>query len=156
MRIIVLFLTLVSMTAWGGEFSAREGWQSLESPRNYESLLKSVKKATKASDLSVVSEAGPTKAAKERGIDILGNCVIGIFNNDFAVRVLKLSEAAMIEAPMRLYVTENEDGTANLSWKEPSFVISPYLDEGGEELAAIGAELDTLFQAIGTSAVQPQ
>lgn len=155
MRTIVFFLALLSMTVWGSEFSSQEGWESLDSPRSYESLLKSVKNATEASELNVVTEAGPTVAAKKRGVNIPGNCVIGIFNNDVAVRVLKLSEAAMIEAPMRMYVTENEDGTANLSWKRPSFILSPYLEEGGEELAAIGAELDAVFEAIGKSAVKP-
>lgn len=156
MRTIVFFLILMSTAARGGEFSTQEGWESLDSPQSYKSLLKSVKSATKASELSVVTEAGPTDAAKKRGIDIPGNCVIGIFNNDLAVRVLRLSEAAMIEAPMRMYVTENEDGTGNLSWKRPSFVLAPYLQEGGQELAAIGVELDGLFNAIGSASVQPQ
>lgn len=125
MRIFVLFLTLLSTAAWSGAFSAQEGWESLESAQSYESLLKSVKNATRESDLSVVTEAGPTVAAEKRGINIPGNCVIGIFNNEFAVRILTLSEAAMIEAPMRMYVTENENGTADLSWKKPSFILSP-------------------------------
>ncbi len=154
MRIFVFILTLLSTAAWGGAFSTQEGWESLESAQNYESLLKSVKTVIEESDLSVVTEAGPTVAAEKRGIDLPGNCVIGIFNNHFAVRVLTLSEAAMIEAPMRMYVTENENGTADLSWKKPSFILSPYAKEGGDELAAIGAELDSMFEAIGIAAVR--
>lgn len=156
MRVIIAFLFLFSTAAQSGDFSAQDGWQSLESSQSYDSLLKSVKNATKESDMSVVTEAGPTVAAKKRGIEIPGNCVIGIFNNDLAVRILALSEAAMIEAPMRLYVTENEDGTADLSWKKPSFILAPYAGEGGEALAAIGVELDAAFESIGAAAVSAQ
>ena len=62
--------------------------------------------------MGVVTQAGPTQAAASRGITIPGNRVIGVFNNDFAVNILALSTAAMIEAPIRFYVTEGADGTA--------------------------------------------
>ena len=78
--------------------------------------------------------------------------MVGVFNNDFAVRILALSTAAMIEAPVRFYVTENADGTATLSWKEPSFVFAPYLDEGGPALAGIAQDLDRHFAAIAARA----
>ncbi len=35
--------------------------------------------------------------------------------SDFAVRAVRASTAAMIEAPIQFYVTENDDGTAALS-----------------------------------------
>jgi uncharacterized protein (DUF302 family) len=78
--------------------------------------------------------------------------VVGVFNNDFAVRTLEGSTAAMIEAPIRFYVTENGDGTATLSWKTPSAVFAPYADEGGAELQAIAGELDTKFEEIAAAA----
>jgi len=80
------------------------------------------------------------------------NRVIGVFNNDFAVRVLETSTAAMIEAPIRFYVTENDDGTATLSYKTPSFVFAPYLTEGGEQLADLAVQLDGIFEVIATQA----
>jgi hypothetical protein len=49
--------------------------------------------------LIVVTQAGPTAAAKKRGITIPGNRVIGVFNNDLARNVLESSTAALIEAP---------------------------------------------------------
>ena len=80
--------------------------------------------------------------------------MIGVFNNDFAVRVLATSTAAMIEAPIRFYVTENADGTATLSYKLPSTVFAPYLDESGADLAALAAELDRHFAAIAAQAAE--
>ena len=100
----------------------------------------------------VVTQAGPTAAAKKLGITIPGNRVIGVFNNDFAVRVLETSTAAMIEAPIRLYVTENSDGTATLYYKTPTTVFAPYIAEGGAPLVSIAAELDQIFQHISKAA----
>jgi len=60
----------------------------------------------------------------------------------------------MIEAPVRLYVTEQADGTAILSYKTPSHVFAPYLDEGGDKLIALAQELDQRFAAIAQKASQ--
>ena len=57
----------------------------------------------------------------------------------------------MIETPIRMYVTENEDGTATLSYKLPSTVFAPYMAEtpGLDEIAA---ELDDHFRTISDAA----
>ena len=62
--------------------------------------------------------------------------------------VLVSFTAAMIEAPIRLYVTENSDGTATLYYKTPTTVFAPYIAEGGAPLVSIAAELDQIFQHI--------
>lgn len=152
--VLVLSALLLALPAWSGDLKPRDGWAVYPTTQGYEALVKSVRDAVKSNGLIVVTQAGPTKAAANRGITIPGNRVIGVFNNDFAVRVLKTSTAAMIEAPIRLYVTENADGSATLSYKLPSHVLAPYGDEGGAELAAIAQELDAKFQAIAETATQ--
>lgn len=132
---------------------ARPGWASFDSAKSYDALVAAIPPAAKAQAMGVVTQAGPTGAARARGIAIPGNRVIGIFNNSYAVRILGLSTAAMIEAPIRLYVTENPDGTGTLSYKPPSHIFAPYLDEGGPELAVAAAELDQIFAAIAAQAL---
>ena len=136
-----------------GSITPREGWAVHDTSMSYSKLLDSLESAIKAEGMFIVTEAGPTRAAKKRGIIIPGNRVIGVYRNDYAVRALATSTAAMIEAPIRFYVTENDDGTATLSYKTPSSVFAPYLDEGGDELRAIAAELDSIFTAIAARAV---
>ncbi|APX14432.1 hypothetical protein BWR17_00285 [Phaeobacter inhibens] len=94
------------------------------------------------------------QAAAARGITIPGNRVIGVFNNDYAVRILHRSTAAMIEAPIRLYVTEDENGDATLSYKTAQHVFAPYLADGGQELSDIAIELDQHLDAIAQNAVR--
>ncbi len=62
-------------------------------------------------------------------------------------------EATNIEAPMQMYFLENEDGTVDLSCKMPIFILSAYRNEDGELLAAIGAGIDAIFEAIDTATV---
>lgn len=147
-------LSTLASAALAGDMKPREGWAVLPTSKPYTALVADVGKAVKAEGLIVVTQAGPTKAAAKRGITIPGNRVIGVFNNDYAVRILEASTAAMIEAPVRVYVTENTDGTATLSYKLPSVVFAPYADEGGEVLAALASELDTRFASIAEMAAR--
>jgi uncharacterized protein (DUF302 family) len=117
------------------DMAPRDGWEVLPTTKSYDDLVAATKDAVAANGLAVVT----------------GNRVIGAFNNVFAVRILEMSTAAMIEAPIRLYVTENTDGTATLSYKRPSTVFAPYMAEAGG-LDAAAAELDTIFAAIAAAA----
>jgi uncharacterized protein (DUF302 family) len=102
----------------------------------------------------VVTRASASKGAAGRGITIPGNMVLGVYRNDFAVRMLEASVPAGIEAPIRFYVTENSDGTASLGYRTPSAVFAPY-EDGGASLAALAGELDAIFAAIAADAAAP-
>ena len=143
----------VALPAAAASIAERPGWRVIDTEIPYGDLLMRIHNAIAANDMIAVTQAGPTAAAKRRGIDIPGNRVIGVFRNDFAVRALEASVAAMIEAPIRFYVTEEADGTGTLSWKTPSHVFAPYMEEGGAELQAVAEELDAIFEKIGTDAV---
>lgn len=132
--------------------TARDGWQVIDSTKPYAAMIDALKAATTANQMGVVTEAGPTDAAKRLGVTLPGNRVIGVFAPGYAVRVLPLSTAAMIEAPIRFYVTEDADGSSTLAWKTPSHVFAPYMAEAGPDLAVIAAELDAKFDAIAAAA----
>lgn len=152
MKALYAAMCLFALPAMADE--ALPGWAVHATDKSYDALIADTKAAVKANGLIVVTQAGPTKAAAARGITIPGNRVIGVFNNDYAVRVLETSTDAMIEAPIRFYVTENQDGTATLSYKTPSFVFAPYAHQGGVALSEIAVELDAKFQSIAESALE--
>lgn len=152
MKALIPLLCLIALPVWAQDVPA--GWAVFPADKTYSELVDATKVAIKDNGLIVVTQAGPTKAAAARGITIPGNLVIGAFNNDYAVRVLETSTNAMIEAPIRFYVTENEDGSATLSYKTPSFVFDPYMAEGGQALQDIAAELDKTFQSVAEDAVK--
>ena len=151
MRALLVVVLSIWTSVSHADVTAREGWVVMETSKSYSQLVDDVKSAVKANKMGVVTQAGPTKAAKSRGITIPGNRVIGVFNNKFAVRILGLSTAAMIEAPIRIYVTQTDAG-ATVSYKTPSMVFAPYMDEAGPDLAAAASELDAVFKSIAEAA----
>jgi len=153
-RILAALALILTTTAAQAEMAPRDGWSVTPTGKSYDQLIDDVKAAAKANKMGVVTQAGPTGAARNRGITIPGNRVIGLFNNSYAVNILNLSTAAMIEAPIRMYVTENADGTATLSYKLPTTVFAPYTEEAGSELETLAGELDTIFAAISAQATQ--
>jgi len=152
----VVAAALLAAPALGQPVAPREGWVVHDTQDSYGRLLEQVRAAVKAEGMYVVTEAGPTEAAANRGIEIPGNRVLGVFRNDYAVRAIRLSVPAMIEAPIRMYVTEDPEGGATLSYKTPTHVFSPYFATGGAELEALAAELDEVFAAIAENAVAPR
>jgi len=154
MRRLIFALSLVLAMPAAADIAPRDGWTVIPTSETYNTLIARVKDAAKANRLGVVTQAGPTGAAANRGVTIPGNRVIGLFNNVYAVRILNLSTPAMIEAPIRMYVTENPDGTATLSYKHPTTVFAPYFAEDIPDLEVAAAELDALFSAVAAQATQ--
>ena len=149
---LVICLSIWGLTAQAQSIAPRDGWVVMESEKPFDTLLADLEAAVSANGMAVVTQAGPTGAAANRGITIPNNRVVGVFNNVFAVRILSLSTAAMIEAPIRMYLTEDDAGQATLSYKTPSLVFAPYIAEGGADLTAASAELDAIFLAIAEAA----
>ncbi len=153
MRYLILLTFALTATLANADPKEREGWKVHPTTFAYNELIDRVKAATKKNKMGVVTQAGPTGAAKNRGITIPGNRVIGVFNNKFAVEMLTASESAMIEAPVRFYVTEQPNGTATLSYKTPSLVFAPYADDS-PEVMKIAAQLDGVFAKIAEEATK--
>jgi uncharacterized protein (DUF302 family) len=133
--------------------SQRSGWVSQETDMAYGALVKRLNSAVKAEKMLLVSRASASSGAKGRKIIIPGNMVVGVYRNDFALRMLKASVDAGIEAPIRFYITERGDGGASLSYKKPSFVFAPYMEDAKPELAVLATELDEIFAAIAQRAI---
>jgi uncharacterized protein (DUF302 family) len=146
----LLAAAAILATAQGAQ-AVPEGFTSIKTPHAFKTLVERVEAAVKANGMFVVTRASASKGAAGRGLAIPGNMVLGVYRNDFAVRMLEASLAAGIEAPIRFYVTENADGSANLIYRAPSAVFAPY-EDGGEALATLASELDEIFAAIATQA----
>jgi uncharacterized protein (DUF302 family) len=128
------------------------GMRVVATPHGFGDLVKRLDAAIEANGMFAVTRASASVGAKRRGVDIPGNMVVGVYRNDFAVRMLAASVPAGIEAPLRFYLTANADGTASLSYRAPSAVFAPY---GSAELDAMAQELDAIFAAIGAGAARP-
>ena len=121
------------------------GTVTIKTLLGFDALVGRVEKAVAANKMGLVAQASASRGAAARGVKIPGNAVLMVFRNDYAVRMLSASVPAGIEAPLRLYVTENPDGTASLTYRMPNAVFAPY---GSPALDEMAKELDVIFQGI--------
>lgn len=147
---VLLPLLLLTAAARAAEWP-QSGMVSLPADKPFDQLVADLDRAVEANDMGIVTRASASKGAAARGVEIPGNMVVGVFRNDFAVRMLEASVPAGIEAPLRFYLTEAEDGTSVLTYRQPSAVFAPY---GSEELDRMAAELDAIFASIAEEAVR--
>lgn len=118
---------------------------------SFDTLATRVEQAVASHKMGLVAQASASRGAAKRGVKIPGNLVLMVFRNDYAVRMLNASVAAGIEAPLRIYLTENSDGTSSLTYRKPSAVFAPYANR---ELDKMAAELDGIFARIVADATQ--
>jgi uncharacterized protein (DUF302 family) len=111
----------------------------------FATTLERLQDAVAANGLGVVTRANAQNGARSLGVSIPGNQVWGVFGPRFAVRMLKASVEAGLEAPLRLYIVESPDGKVTVSYVKPSVVFAPY---GNKDLDAMARELDPLFERI--------
>ena len=149
-----VFLFLIAIA---GAFDARaenvapySGTQRVDTGKPFERFVGDLKSAITANKMGIVAEACADCGANSLGLTLRGNRVIMIFHPRFAVRMLEASVAAGIEAPLRLYVIESDDGTARLTFRLPSHVFGAY---EVPELDVMAVELDAVVKTIVEQAV---
>jgi uncharacterized protein (DUF302 family) len=118
---------------------------TIKTTHGFDALAGRVEKAVADHKMGLVAQASASRGAAARGVKIPGNLVLMVFRNDYAVRMLEASVPAGFEAPLRLYITENPDGTASLTYRTPGAVFAPY---GSKALDEMANELDGIFQNI--------
>lgn len=144
-RTLALAVLLCSAGTAFAENVTLPGTLTLASKHDFNALVARVVAAVSAQKMGLVASASASAGAAGRGVHIPGNTVLMVFRNDYAVRMLQASVSAGIEAPIRLYVTENADGTASLTYRAPSVVFAPYRSEKLDDMAR---ELDPIFERI--------
>ncbi len=147
MRLLILFIFSMLLTSpvWAENPTPYPGTRIIDTGQPFDTYVEKLYNAIKANKMGIVGNACATCGAKSIGVTIPGNRVVMIFNPRFAVRMLKASIAAGIEAPLRLYLSERADGTARLSYRLPSSVFAPYKVKDLDDMAK---ELDAIFKRI--------
>lgn len=150
----ILAAALVAAVLNAPQALAEETWphpgtKVFATSASFDDLWAKLEAAIGAHGMGIVGRASASRGAAARGVSIPGNAVIGVYRNDFAVRMLGASVAAGIEAPLRFYLFETGDGGATLVYRSPSAVFAPY---GSATLDAMAHELDALFAAIARDA----
>jgi uncharacterized protein (DUF302 family) len=126
------------------------GTITLSSDHGFNDLVARLEKSIEANKMGLVARASASGGAAARGVKIPGNAVLMVFRNDYAVRMLAASVPAGVEAPLRLYVTQGQDGKGSITYRRPSAVFAPYQNA---ELDKLARELDPVVEKIVRDAV---
>jgi uncharacterized protein (DUF302 family) len=149
--VLYALILAVTLTAGGGLAAGDAGQNPIfRTKAPFLQAEKNLTKAIRKNKMGLVSKASATHGAAAIGVKIKGNRVFGVYHPRFAVRMLKASIPAGIEAPLRIYLYENADGTATITYKKPSDVFRPY---GSGDLDRMAAELDGILAKIVKDAV---
>ncbi|MFV2031767.1 MAG: DUF302 domain-containing protein [Gammaproteobacteria bacterium] len=146
----LLLLTGAHPATAASDSAPYPGAQIVQTDQAFDVLLKNLRQAISENRMGLVAQASASRGAASRGVRIPGNAVLMIFRNDYAVRMLAASVVAGIEAPLRIYVTEDADGKATVSYQSPSAVFAPY---NSPELDQLALELDSIFEKIIKDAI---
>lgn len=140
LALAALLLTLAVLSPAGAENrTPYSGTVTVASGKPFLSYVGALETAIGGHGFNMVGLACATCAAESLGVKVPGNRVFLFFKPPYAVRMLEASTAAGIEAPIRLYVTERPDGTAEVTYRLPSHVFGAYQVPA---LDALGADLD--------------
>jgi uncharacterized protein (DUF302 family) len=144
-RVLALAALLLTGASAAAADPGYPGTRTVASKHGFDVLVSRVEAAVTEHKMGLVAQASASRGAAARGVKIPGNAVLMVFRNDYAVRMLQASVPAGIEAPLRIYVTENADGTASLTYRTPSAVFAPYRSD---KLGEMAKELDPVFERI--------
>ncbi|HUW36610.1 MAG TPA: DUF302 domain-containing protein [Rhodocyclaceae bacterium] len=148
--LLALLLAFSAHASWAQNAQPLPGTHTVASSYGFDTMAARLEQSIKANKMGLIAEASASRGAAARGVKIRGNLVLMVFRNDYAVRMLAASVPAGIEAPLRLYLTEDADGKTHVTWRAPSAVFAPF---GSAELDAMARELDPVFEKIVRDAV---
>jgi uncharacterized protein (DUF302 family) len=146
---VIILVTLTSSPLVA--YENREGRGKLTTYAPFSTVAEALKQAIAEHKMGLVCPANAQAGAASLGQKIPGNQVVMIYRPDFAIRMLAADVEAGFEAPIRLYLYENADGTATLSYVKPSLVFKPYKNAALDQMAA---ELDGIVDALVKTAME--
>ena len=150
MSLRVLLALTLAVWGWSVPPAAAADTVTRVSRAPFSKVAEALEQSIAEQKMALVCHANAQRGAAGRGVTIPGNQVMMVFRNDFAVRLLAADPKAGFEAPMRIYLYENPDGTATVTYRIPSAVLAPYPHP---TVRAVAAELDPIFKAIVDRAV---
>jgi len=143
MRLIVI--AALTVLAYANPVNAHGSRVTAVSQAPFSKVAAALEQAVVKHKMALVCHANAQRAAAGRGVTIKGNQVLMVFRNDFAVRLLAADPVAGFEAPIRIYVYENADGSGTITYSPPSAIFAAYTNP---EVQKVAAELDPIFKAI--------
>lgn len=108
------------------------------SKRGFEDVLSALRREIDGAGMKVLHEIDAQAALQSTGETIGGLRLVFFFHPKLVARLLQMDWTAMVEAPLKLAVVEQPDGTVAIRMADPAAAFARY---GNPALAAFGQEL---------------
>lgn len=119
-------------------------WQrEFRSRLPFEETLLALKDGLQAESLLLIHEIDPQRLAERGGYAIGATRQLLFFHPRYLVRLLEGDSSALMEAPLKLVITEQPDSSVILRHSDVAAAFQRY-----PALSKLGAELDELFQRL--------
>ena len=117
--------------------------------RPFDDVLSSLETEIDRAGLRLLQQIDVQQALANAGRSVGGFRLLFFFHPALVIRVISADVAAMVEAPLKLVVAENPDGTVMLRMFEPATAFGRY---DNAALAELGTELSaTVRRIVGAS-----
>lgn len=143
--VLATALSLAAAAVWVASVGALEARRTVLTRAPFAAVAAALERAIADEKMTLVCHANAQRGAAARGVTIKGNRVLMLFRSDLAVRLLSADPTAGFEAPIRIYVYENADGTATVSYLPPTAVFATYRHP---DVQAVARELEPILERI--------
>lgn len=118
--------------------------KTFTTPLSADEAIEKLKSGIEAEGMRLVAHINGQANAAKIGKEVPADQILEVFRPDFAIRVWEACKPAGHDIPLRIHVYEAE-GATQVACRLPSEVFAPY---GSDALMAVGADLDSIFNAI--------
>jgi uncharacterized protein (DUF302 family) len=148
---LLLLALLVPAGAPAQTAAPHPGTRTVSVPHAFEEAWRRLEAAIGTQDIRLLAVTSPNENARAMGVELPGSAVFMVFHPRLAIRMLQAHPPAGIEAPVRLYLYEGDEGT-RLTWRTAESLFAPY---GVPALAELGREIDGMLEEIARRAAAP-
>jgi len=143
-RAITLLSMFIVLTACQGDDRA-QGVHVIHSPDSYGVFVKRLKTAITASGFTISDGACGKCSIRTIDVPEKDTEIISVYQPDLALHMMQAGAAAGGDVPLRFYVTKLDDGTARLTYQQPSTSLMVF---NAPKLKPIAENLDKVFAEI--------
>lgn len=143
-------MSCLLLTACVGMQAADPDIRSVDTGQPYPQFVARLQSAIRGNGMQILEGACGKCGIRTIASPAEDALIITVSHHGLMLKMLQAGAAMGAEPPLRFYISRNQDGTAHLTYHQPSAALAFYKAPGR---APIGKQLDRVFTKITTEAL---
>ena len=148
MKFLFLSLGLALAGAFAGRASAQDTRVTVESTKSYEQTIDKLKAAVGQSGMMIMGQVDQGNMLSMAGLKLKATLFL-VGNPNVGKQLFEQDHAVGLYVPLRVFVTEGQDGKTYVSYDKPSSVLKQFKNQ---KIDMIAAMLDQKVQGLAEMA----